>query len=216
VAVVVDSLRRAHPGAVVLLDAGDMIQGNAFAAYYATVQPRDPHPLVDLLNAMGYDALTPGNHEFNFGLDVLDRTFRSAGFPLVAANVFRFPRDTFAYAPHVILPRGRVRVGVTGFTTPGAMVWDGPHLRGQLVVRPILAGADDAIAAVRAAGADLTVAVIHSGMDGASSYDTTGVGAEHVAARLAGLRNRPDLVIVGHSHRHFADSVINGVHFVQA
>lgn len=214
-ATVVDSLRRAHPGAVVLLDAGDLIQGNPYATYFATVQPRELHPLVDVLNAMGYDAVTPGNHEFDFGLDVLGRIFGGAGFPLIAANVFRLPRDTFAYAPHVILPRGGVRVGVTGLTTPGAMVWNGAALKGRLVIRPILPAASDAVAALRAAGVDLAVAVVHSGMDGESSYDTSGVGPENVAAGLATLRNKPDVVIVGHSHRHFADSVINGVHFVQ-
>lgn len=214
-ATVLDSLRRAHPGAVVLLDAGDLIQGNPFATYFATVQPRELHPLVDALNAMGYDALTPGNHEFNYGLDLLGRAFGDAGFPLVAANVFRLPRDTFAYAPHVLLPRGGVRVGVTGFTTPGAMVWDRERLRGRVVVRPILPAAEAAVAQLRAASADLVVAVVHSGMEGESSYDTTGIGPENVAAGLATLRARPDVVIVGHSHRHFADSVIHGVHFVQ-
>lgn len=214
-AAVVDSLRRAHPGALVLLDAGDLIQGNPLAAYYATVQPRELHPLVDVLNTMGYDALTPGNHEFDFGVEALFHAFRAAAFPLVAANVFQLPRDTFAFAPHLVLPRGGVRVGVTGFTTPGAMVWNRERLRGQLVVRPILPAVEPALAALRAAGADLTVAVVHSGMDGPSAYDTTGVGPENVAAQLASLPQRPDVVIVGHSHRHFADSVINGVHFVQ-
>jgi 2',3'-cyclic-nucleotide 2'-phosphodiesterase (5'-nucleotidase family) len=214
-ATVVDSLRRAHPGALVLLDGGDLIQGNPLAMYYATVQPRELHPLVDVLNAMGYDALTPGDHEFDFGLDVLGRAFGGAGFPLIAANIYRLPRDTFAYAPHLILPRGGVRVGVTGLTTPGAMVWHGAAFKDRLVIRPIIPAASEAVAALRAAGADLTVAVVHGGLDGESSYDTSAVGPENVAARLATLRNRPDVVIVGHSHRHFADSVINGVHFVQ-
>ena len=64
-ATVVDSLRRAYPGQVVLVDAGDLIQGDPFAAYFAQVAPRDPHPLVDAMNATGYDAAVPGNHEYN-------------------------------------------------------------------------------------------------------------------------------------------------------
>jgi 2',3'-cyclic-nucleotide 2'-phosphodiesterase (5'-nucleotidase family) len=214
-ATVIDSLRAAHSGAVVLLDAGDLMQGGPLPLYFATVRPRETHPLVDLLNAMGYDAITPGEHEFDFGVDVLGRAFGGAGFPVVAANVFRLPRDTFAFAPHVLLPRGPVRVGVTGFSNPAATVWNGAHLRGRIAVRPILPAADEAVRQLRAAGADLAVAVVHSGMDGESAYDTAGRGAEHVAAAFAGLRHRPDVVIVGHSHRHFADSVINGVHFVQ-
>jgi 2',3'-cyclic-nucleotide 2'-phosphodiesterase (5'-nucleotidase family) len=65
------------------------------------------------------------------------------------------------------------------------------------------------------AGAQLRIAIAHSGMGSAASYDTTGVGAENAAGSLAFLPVRPHLVIVGHSHRQFADSVINGVHFIQ-
>ncbi|HET7039936.1 MAG TPA: 5'-nucleotidase C-terminal domain-containing protein [Gemmatimonadales bacterium] len=214
-ATVIDSLRRAHPGQVVLLDAGDLLQGGPLPLYFATVRPRETHPLVDLLNAMGYDAITPGDHDFDFGVDVLGRAFGGAGFPVVSGNIFRLPRDTFAFAPHVLLPRGPVRVGVTGFTTPAATAWHRAALRGRLAIRPILPAAENALRQLRGAGADLAVAVVHSGMGGPSAYDTAGVGPEHSAAGLAGLRTRPDLVIVGHSHRHFADSVVNGVHFVQ-
>ena len=70
-ATAVDSLRRAHPGQVVLVDGGDLLQGNTFATYFATVGPVDPHPIVDALNALDYDAATLGNHEFNFGIAAL-------------------------------------------------------------------------------------------------------------------------------------------------
>jgi 2',3'-cyclic-nucleotide 2'-phosphodiesterase/3'-nucleotidase/5'-nucleotidase len=214
-ATVVDSVRAAYPGAVVLVDAGDLIQGNPYATYFATVQPRDVNPVVDGLNALHYDVATPGNHEFNFGLDVLARAYAGAAFPIVSANIFRLPRDTLAFPPYVILPRsGGVRVGVTGFTTPGTMLWDREHLRGRLLVRRILPLVSGAVQELRDAGADLTVVLLHSGMSG-SSYDTTGIGPENVGGRIAFLPTRPDLVIVGHSHQRIRDSVINGVHFVQ-
>ncbi len=63
--------------------------------------------------------------------------------------------------------------------------------------------------------ADVAVVLIHSGMDGPATYDTTGIGAENVAASFAALSVRPDVVVVGHSHREMTDSVLNGVHFVQ-
>ena len=62
---------------------------------------------------------------------------------------------------------------------------------------------------------DLAIAIVHSGLSGAASYDTTGVGGEHAAAALAGVSEPPDLVVVGHSHREMRDTVIGGVHFVQ-
>jgi 2',3'-cyclic-nucleotide 2'-phosphodiesterase/3'-nucleotidase len=214
-ATIVDSLRNAYPGSVVVLDAGDLIQGEPFAAYFATESPAVTHPVVDALNGVGYDAMTPGNHEFNFGLDVLARATATAAFPVVSANIYRLPRDTFAYVPFTVFQRGGVRVGVTGVTTPGVMVWDGARLTGRLVVRRIPESADRVLRLMADAGADLRIVIAHSGFGGGSSYDTTGVGAENVAARLATLDVKPHLVIVGHTHRTVADSVIEGVHFMQ-
>ena len=215
VATVVDSLRRAYPDRVIVVDNGDLIQGNLFATYFATEQSVTVHPVLDAMNAIGYDAAVPGNHEFNFGLDVLARAHRAAAFPIVSANIYRLPRDTLAYQPYVIVRRGDVRVGIMGLTTPGVMVWDRDNVAGRVIVRRILPEAASMLRRLREAGADLTVVAIHSGLSGESSYDTTGVGAENVAARLAELPVRPDLVIVGHSHRQIRDSLIGGVHFIQ-
>lgn len=209
----VDSLRRRHPGAVVLVDAGDLLQGGPFAAYAAAVSRVDPNPMIDALNVLQYDAVTPGNHDFDFGLDLFASALDAAGFPYVSANVYRLPRDTFALQRTVTLRRGEVSVGITGFTTPGVMVWDRALLADRIRVRRIIPEARAALEALR--GADLSVVLIHSGLDGASSYDTTGVGPEHVAAQLARLPLKPDLVVVGHSHRQIRDTVIAGVHFVQ-
>ena len=68
VAAVVDSLRARYPGQVVLVDAGDVLQGDPFATYYARVAPAQPHPIIEALNLAGYDAATPGNHDFDWGL----------------------------------------------------------------------------------------------------------------------------------------------------
>lgn len=214
-ATVVDSLRRAYPGRVLLVDAGDLLQGNAFAAYFATVRRVDPHPVVEAMNALGYDAAVPGNHEFDFGLEFLERATAAAKYRILAANVFRLPQRSYLYRPAAMVERGTVRVGVVGLTTPGVMVWNGGHLRGRVVVEPIVPHAERVLQELEAEGAHVKVALVHSGLDGGSSYDTLGVGPENVAAALAGLLVKPDLVIVGHSHRRLRDSVIEGVHFVQ-
>lgn len=213
-ATLLDSLRRVFPGAVVTVDAGDLIQGNPFATYYSAVQPVEPHPVVDALNGARYDVATPGNHEFNWGLETFERAMRGAAFPIVSGNIYRLPRDTLAFQPFVVLPRAGVRVGITGFTTPGAMVWDREHLAGRLAVRRIVPEAARVLDAL-ARTAELRVVLIHSGMDAPSSYDTTGVGAENVAAQLATLPTPPHLVVVGHSHETLRDSVIGDVHFIQ-
>jgi 2',3'-cyclic-nucleotide 2'-phosphodiesterase / 3'-nucleotidase / 5'-nucleotidase len=213
-ATVVDSLRRQYPGRVILVDAGDIIEGEPFAAYFAREAPRDPHPIFDVMAAMGYDAATPGNHDFNYGVPFLFRSLRSAGFPYVSGNIYTLPVDTLALPGFVVVQRGGVRVGITGFTTPGVMLWDRDNVAQKSRVARIATAAPPILRRL-AAAADFSIVLAHSGLDGASSYDTAGVGPENVAAGFAAFENKPNLVIVGHTHREFADSVINGVHFVQ-
>src|SRR5688500_13222173 len=73
VAPVVDSLRRRYPGQVVVLDAGDLLQGDPFATYHARVAPATPHPVIEAMNLVGYDVATPGNHDFDFGVPAFER-----------------------------------------------------------------------------------------------------------------------------------------------
>src|SRR2546421_1473934 len=216
-ATTVETLRAQYPEQVVLVDAGDLIEGNLFAAYFAERDSQRPHPVVDALNAMQYDVATLGNHEFDFGPAVLARATGDATYHYVSANIFRGASDTLVYPPHVIVTRAGVKIGITGLTTPGVMVWSRGQL-GRVRVRPIAEAAPLALRRLDLAGVDLKVVLIHSGLNEPSSYDTTGVGAENAALGLASIplpAPRPDLVIVGHSHKEMRDYVVNGVHFVQ-
>src|SRR5436853_124637 len=217
-ATTVETLRAQYPEQVVLVDAGDLIEGNLFAAYFAERDSQRPHPVVDALNAMQYDAATPGNHEFGLGPAVLARATGDATYHYVSANVFRGASDTLVYPPHVVVTRAGVKIGITGLTTPGVMVWDRSQLGRRVRVRPVAETAPVALRRLDVAGVDLKVVLIHSGLNEPSSYDTVGVGAENAALGLASIplpAPRPDLVIVGHSHKEMRDYVVNGVHFVQ-
>ena len=88
-ATMVETLRAQYPEQVVLVDAGDLIEGNLFAAYFAERDSQRPHPVVDALNAMQYDAATPGNHEFDFGTALLARATGDATYHYVSANIFK-------------------------------------------------------------------------------------------------------------------------------
>lgn len=210
---VVDSLRRRFPGQVVLVDAGDLLAGDPFAAYFAAVAPQDPDPMVDALNGLAYDAEVPGNHEFDFGVRFFRRAMNGARYAVVAANLFGADGAPM-FAPTTVIQRGGVKIAIGGLTTPAALVLDRGPLQGQVRIERIRSAAPALLQRLRAEG-DVSVVLVHSGMDGGSSYDTTGVGPEHDAAVLAGLAPKPDIVIVGHSHREIRDSVIDGVHFVQ-
>jgi len=214
-AAILATLRAQYPDQVILVDAGDLLEGNAFASYFGRVERRRPDPLVDALNALQYDAATPGNHDFDFGLGLLASADSGAAYRYVSANVVKGTRDSLMFPATLVVQRGGVRVGITGLTTPGVMVWDRRQLGGRVRVRSIAAAAPAALAALDRARVDLKVVLIHSGMGEPSSYDTTGVGPENDAAVLARMTPRPDVVVVGHTHREMRDSVIEGIHFVQ-
>jgi len=214
-ATALETLRARYPANLVLVDAGDLLQGNPFATYFGRYDKRQPQPIVDALNALQYDVVTPGNHDFDFGVDFLRRAATEATYRYVSANVVDDSGKAL-FVPTVVLSRGAVKIGITGFTTPGVMLWDRAQLAAasHLRVRRIADAAPAAVAALDRAGVDLKVVLIHSGF-GSSTYDTTGVGPENDAAALAAMNPKPDVVIVGHTHREIRDTVINGVHFVQ-
>lgn len=209
------ALRGQYPGQVIVVDAGDLLEGNLFADYFGRVERRHPDPLVDAVGSLQYDAATPGNHDFDFGADVLFGAAADASYRYVSANIVTGPRDSLVFPQTLVVQRGGVRIGITGFTTPGVMVWDSHQLGGRFRVRRIAEAAPAALAALERAGVDVKVVLIHSGLGGGSSYDTTGIGPENDAAALAALPTKPDLVVVGHTHREIRDTVVNGVHFVQ-
>ena len=217
-ATIVDSVRARHPGRVVLVDAGDLLQGNPLAYVAAKVSADTVSPIVAAMNAMRYDAAAIGNHEYNYGVPHLERAVGQARFRFLSANTYNAGTRDLRFLPWTIVERAGVRVGIVGATTPGVMVWDRENVKGRLEVRDVVPAVREAAARARAGGAEVLVVTVHSGLDGASSYDTvgTGVASENVAARLAREVPGLDLVVFGHSHREVADTTIGGTMLVQA
>jgi 2',3'-cyclic-nucleotide 2'-phosphodiesterase (5'-nucleotidase family) len=215
-ATIVDSVRSANPDRVVLVDAGDLLQGNPLALVGSRVDTTRPHPVIAAMNVMRYDAVAIGNHDFNYGLSTLGRAIHEASFPFLAANAY-LANGTRAYPAFVIVKRGDVRVGIVGATTPASMVWDRENLRGRVVIRDIVPEVRTAVAEARAKGADVIVVTLHSGLSGQSGYDTvsTGLPSENVAARVAREVPGIDLIVFGHSHEEVPDSVIGTTRLLQ-
>jgi 2',3'-cyclic-nucleotide 2'-phosphodiesterase (5'-nucleotidase family) len=217
-ATIVDSLRAANLGRVLLVDGGDLLQGNplTYVAARLDSSSRRPHPVAAAMNAMAYDAAVIGNHEFNYGLPTLRRMMRDAHFPMLAANAYT-PAGRHAFTAWKMIERAGVKVAIVGGTTPGSNIWDRDNLAGQLIIRDIVPSVRDAVKDARAAGADVVVVLLHSGLNEPSSYDTTasGVASENVSARVAREVPGIDLVVYGHSHKELADSLIGGVLLMQ-
>lgn len=213
---IVDSLRAIAPDRVVLVDAGDLLQGNPLTYVAARIAPSRPHPVIAAMNSAAYDAAAIGNHEFNYGLATLDAAISDARFPFLAANA-RLPSGESAYPAWRMVKRGPVSIAIVGATTPGAMVWDRDSLRGRLEVRGIIPDVRLAVNEARSAGADVIVVVVHSGLSGESSYDTvaSGLGGENVSARIAHEVEGVDLIVYGHSHQEMPDTTIGSTLLMQ-
>jgi 2',3'-cyclic-nucleotide 2'-phosphodiesterase (5'-nucleotidase family) len=216
-ATIVDSIRSANRGRVVLVDAGDMLQGTPLADVAVRGSQSRRNPIVAAMNTMHYDAVAIGNHEFNHGVPYLDSAVAQAHFPLLAANVTRAGQP-HAYKSFTIVDRAGVRIGIVGATTPGSDLWDSSNLaKARMHVGDVVPAVRAAVKQARDAGADVIVVVLHSGLDEPSSYDTvsTGVASENVAARVASEVPGIAALVYGHSHRENPGQMIGTTLVIQ-
>jgi 2',3'-cyclic-nucleotide 2'-phosphodiesterase (5'-nucleotidase family) len=213
---IVDSVRAANPGRVILVDAGDLLQGNPFTYAAAKFDTIGTHGVIAAMNVMRYDAAAVGNHEFNYGFKNLARALPQATFPFLAANAM--PLDGHPlWRAYTIVERSGMQIAIVGVTTPGSMIWDRENLAGHASVGDIVAGASDAVAAARREGADAVVVVAHSGFgdDNGEAPMSNGL-FENAMGRVAREVPGIDLIVYGHSHREVAATVVNGVLLTQS
>lgn len=215
-AALIDSIRN-EAGNSLLLDNGDVIQGNPMGDYIAFEKGLDsaPHPIIAAMNTLGYEIGTLGNHEFNYGLDFLDKALKGANFPFVCANLARGAlasdalSDTTYIAPYRIVEKELVdgagnkqtiKLGFIGFVPPQIMTWDAGHLDGKVMTRDIVETARAYVPRMKAEGADLIIALSHSGIAA-----DAGPGAENASLQVAGVEGI-DVVFTGHQHLVFPNS----------
>ena len=199
-----------------LVDNGDFLQGNPmgdYIAYERGMKEGDMHPIIQAMNTIGFDASTLGNHEFNYGLDFLFKTLDGADFPVVSANVTKGmlaanPRDDELFLkPYVIVDKmikdgngneHPIRVGLIGFVPPQIMNWDRRHLEGKANARDIVDAAKAWVPEMKQAGADIVIALSHSGIDANDRTD----GMENASLHL-GAVDGIDAIFTGHHHLVF-------------
>jgi 2',3'-cyclic-nucleotide 2'-phosphodiesterase/3'-nucleotidase len=205
---------RAEAGNSILVDNGDIIQGNPMGDYIAYEKglDTDVHPIIGAMNTLGYDASTLGNHEFNYGLDYLAQALSGANFPFVNANVVKGElaadplSDQTLIPPYIIIEKEltdgsgtarKIKLGIIGFTPPQILTWDASHLAGKVSTRDIVQTAQAYVKKIREEGADLVVALSHSGIAADQGH-----GAENASLQLAGV-DGIDVVLTGHQHLVF-------------
>nr|WP_204335734.1 bifunctional 2',3'-cyclic-nucleotide 2'-phosphodiesterase/3'-nucleotidase [Bacillus mobilis] len=212
----------------VLFDDGDALQGTPLGDYVANkindpkkpVDPSYTHPLYRLMNLMKYDVISLGNHEFNYGLDYLNKVISKTEFPVINSNVYKDDKDNNEendqnyFKPYHVFEKEvedesgqkqKVKIGVMGFVPPQVMNWDKANLEGKVKAKDIVETAKKMVPKMQAEGADVIVALAHSGVD-KSGYNVGMENASYYLTEVPGV----DAVLMGHSHTEVKD-VFNGV-----
>jgi 2',3'-cyclic-nucleotide 2'-phosphodiesterase / 3'-nucleotidase / 5'-nucleotidase len=227
-----------------LFDAGDTIQGNPLASYVAKVNrlgAGETHPVFKAMNLLDYDAAIVGNHEFNYGLDYLNDVLQETNFPVVNANIYHDDKDGNPendknyFTPYQILDKeiidnkgnkSTIKVGVIGFAPPQIMQWDKDNLVGKVIAKDIVQQANKFIPEMKAKGADVIVAIAHSGCDITVAGQQEAENAVYDLTKVPGI----DAMLFGHAHLKFPEDVsfakkagidqakgtINGVQAIEA
>ncbi|MBQ0893798.1 5'-nucleotidase C-terminal domain-containing protein [Micromonospora sp. U56] len=218
-ATLVNQIRAERKGKPTLvLDAGDTIQGTPLATYYAKQEPittsGETHPMANAMNILKYDAVTLGNHEFNYGLPLLATWISQLGFPALAANAVNAATGKPAYLPYVIKKvrlggwdSPTINIGILGLTNPGVAIWDKGNVEGKLVFPGMVETAAKWVPNMRERGADLVIISAHGGDSGTSSYGPE-LPNENPVTLIAQQVPGIDAILFGHAHAEVVEKFV--------
>ncbi|NES13732.1 MULTISPECIES: bifunctional UDP-sugar hydrolase/5'-nucleotidase [Micromonospora] len=221
-ATLVNQIRAERKGkATLVLDAGDTIQGTPLATYYAKQEPitstGETHPMANAMNVLKYDAVTLGNHEFNYGLPLLAQWISQLGFPALAANAINAKTGKPAFLPYVIKKVSltgedgpTINVGILGMTNPGVAIWDKGNVEGKLTFADMIATAAKWVPVMRERGADLVIISAHGGDSGTSSYGPE-LPNENPVALIAQQVPGIDAILFGHAHNEVPEKFVTNL-----
>jgi 2',3'-cyclic-nucleotide 2'-phosphodiesterase/3'-nucleotidase len=219
IATLIARARKENPNAM-LIDSGDTIQGTPVQYYHNKKNniPRDPMMLV--MSSLHYDSMTVGNHEYNFGLKVLEKARSEADFPFLSANTYDKDSQQTHYKPYIVKEVSGVRVGILGLTTPGIPNWENVPNYAGLEFREPVAEARKWVAELRnKERADLVIVAMHMGLEEdlrTGEINPGQVPNENRAVAIAREVPGVDAIFMGHTHRDTPAVYINGVLITQA
>ncbi len=219
-ATIIRAARKENPAGTLLLDSGDTIQGTPLEYFHNKMNDAPPDPMMLAMDALDYDAMAVGNHEYNFGLKVLEKARREAKFPWLSSNTYKRGTNETAYQPYIVKELNGVRVGVLGLTTPGIPHWENKENYAGLEFREPVAEAKKWVEVLRGKErCDLVVVAMHMGLEADVRTGETSPGQvpnENEAIAVAEQVRGVDVILMGHTHREVSDLVINGVLLTQA
>ena len=220
VATLVKQARKESPE-LLLFDSGDTIQGTPLTFYHAKINNKPSDPMMAAMSAIGYDAMAVGNHEFEFGFDVLDKARGEARFPWLSANTYKKGTDQTYFKAFIVKQVNGVRIGILGLTTPAIPNLDDPQaFYSRIELRePVSEAKKWTTILIEEERVDLVAIIMHMGLEEDLRTGETSPGqmpnenaARAIAERVPGV----DVILMGHTHREVPSLFINGVLLAQA
>ncbi|MFK2824825.1 bifunctional UDP-sugar hydrolase/5'-nucleotidase [Bacillus sp. B190/17] len=205
---------------VLLVDNGDFLQGTPLASFYFRSLRQEVHPMIKVMTHLGYDAAVLGNHEFNYGLDILNKAAQDAQFPFLSANILHSETEQPYFGrPYVIRQfDSALKVAVLGLTTCYIPNWEKPsHIRGLTFCDAVAAAKKWVKHIKEAEKPDLMVVSYHGGFEvdlSSGERIETKEKGENQAYRICTEVEGIDVLLTGHQHR-IAAEMVNGVAVVQ-
>lgn len=197
--------RRKENKNVILVEVGDSIQDNSIDLFASNLEEAKNHPIPKVLNYMKYDVFVPGNHEFNFGMPVLNEILNDIKAKKLAANLYH--KDGKRYLqPTTIIQKDGVKIGIIGLTTPMSAKFeeDTGNLKDYKYV-PMIEETKKQVKDLKAKKVDAIVVVAHMGIENENNIPETGL------RDLANAVPEIDAIIAGHMHQNIKSETINGV-----
>jgi len=211
----VKGVRADNPNTL-LLDNGDNQQGTPLTYYFNKVDTTGPNPVIAAMNIMGYDAMTLGNHEFNYGLSIVDKARSESKFPWLSANIYKEDGTNY-FTPYIVKTVAGVKVGILGLTTKNIPNWEVPANIKGLVFKDTVEEAQKWVKILKdTEKVDLVVLLAHEGFE--KDIDTgkdLGTSIENQAYAIATTVPGIDVMLTGHTHLSIPGKTLNGVLVMQ-
>jgi 2',3'-cyclic-nucleotide 2'-phosphodiesterase/3'-nucleotidase len=213
VATLVKQARKDDPD-LLLLDSGDTIQGTPLEYLHNKRNNTPPDPMMLTMNALKYDAMAVGNHEYNFGLKVLEKARSEAKFPWLSANTYDVGTSTTHYKPYIVKEVQGVKIGILGLTTPGIPYWENkPNYEG-LEFHETVGEAKKWVHVLRDnEKVNVVVIAMHMGIEEdlrTGIPNPSSVPNENAAIAIARQVSGVDVILMGHTHRDVPSLIVEG------
>lgn len=203
----VEKEREMYGDNLLLLDNGDILQGQPTAYYYNYIDTTSVHLAADIMNYMKYDIGNMGNHDIETGPAVYNRWIKQCNFPVLGANIVQTSDGTTYLKPYEMIERDGVKIAILGMITPAIPVWLSENLWPGMVFNDMETTARQWMKMIREKEKpDLIVGIFHAGNKARTLADEFREDAsQEIAERVPGF----DIILMGHDHRRLCEKIVN-------